>query len=208
MDFTPYELRHLAAHLVAAERYFDLHRLLTWQTGEPGKNTWYEACAEAGEIAGYLGDVRRGWDAAAARLGADPVECLALQARYALMTATMGSLASAVPPSLMAELVRTGVWTVEQAVEAARRVPDSEQQVEALMGVSTVAGLPQQEIDRLWQESIAAAEAIADDYLRAGCAGAAVGHAPGEPSGAHLPCASSLARGDRGPLRDGCHAQS
>ena len=138
MDFTPYELRHLAAHLVAAERYFDLHRLLTWQTGEPGKNTWYEACAEAGEIAGYLGDVRRGWDAAAARLGADPVECLALQARYALMTATLRSLASAVPPSLMAELVRTGVWTVEQAVEAARRVPDSEQQVEALMGVSTV----------------------------------------------------------------------
>jgi hypothetical protein len=168
VDFTPYELRHLAAHLVAAKRYSDVHRLLLWPTGEPVKNMWYEACAEAGELAGYLGDIRHGWDAAVASLGAGTVECLALQARYALMTATMGSLASAVPPSLMVELVRTGAWTVEQAVEAARRVPDFEQRVEALMGVSMLSGLPQQDTDRLWQESLEAAEAITDDYLRAG----------------------------------------
>lgn len=168
MDFTAYELRNLTAHLVAARRYSDLHRLLAWETGASGENMWYQARATAGEVDGFLGDVRRGWDAATAGRGAGAVECLALQVRYALTTATMGSLAGAVPPALMVELVQTGVWTMQDAVQTARRVPQPEQRVEALMRVATVPGLTQQETDRVQQESLAAVQAITDPYLRAG----------------------------------------
>ena len=57
---TPYELRHLTAHLEEAERIDDLHRLLALTTRE-GRNAWYRAKDSAGDFPGYVTDVDRAW---------------------------------------------------------------------------------------------------------------------------------------------------
>ncbi len=163
-----YELRHLAAHLTAAKRYADLHRLLAWETGTPPRNAWHEARTGSGDgTDGYLGDLRLAWNAATEGDDGDPAS-MALEVRYALMMSSVRGLAGAVAPELVAALVRTGEWSVDRAVAAAREVPSAEQRVDALTSVLALPGLDAVDEDRLRAEAVAAAEAVPDPYRRAG----------------------------------------
>jgi hypothetical protein len=121
---TEYELRHLAAHLEAPGRADDLHHLLRlewvrtedvphirqglrgwldrllgrrrFRTERHCTNAWYAAKEAVGDTAGYLADVQRAW-----RLANQSAEseAIVLQCRYALITASVNSLATNLPPA-------------------------------------------------------------------------------------------------------------
>jgi hypothetical protein len=152
-----YGLKHLAAHLEAAGRANELHRLLKleWfdeetipitRTGWRGfldrvlgrehtrtirhyKNAWYAAQKSADDVSGYVNDVERAWRLARA----SQVSPASLSVRYALITASLNSLAQNITPALLKLLVETKTWTVSQAWVYARQAPDAQQRAEALI---------------------------------------------------------------------------
>jgi len=106
-----YGLRHLAAHLEAAAREKDLHDLmrLEWsdhqgeQTRARLENVWYTVHERVGDTSGYLSGVDRAWRLAEEAFadGGAPI-AIGLQCRYALITASLCSLAGNIPPALLA----------------------------------------------------------------------------------------------------------
>ena len=76
-----YGLRHLAAHLEAAGREDDLHRLmrLEWsehqgeQTRARFENVWYTVHERVGDTSGYLNDVDRAWQLAEKGICRSPI---------------------------------------------------------------------------------------------------------------------------------------
>ena len=133
---------HLAWHLESAGRPGVVHDLLCEQTAE-GANGWYQACERLGQTASYLADVARAWrlaelpqpssvpgtgDRARVR-GEGP----GLQCRYALIAASLKSLAGNIPVSLPAQLVAAEIWTEPQGLAYAQQIPDLQRQVEALL---------------------------------------------------------------------------
>ena len=120
---------HLTWHLEQAGAPEGLHGLLREETAE-GRNGWYEARERLGQVAGYLADlarIRRGVDQHVE--GRSPA--IGLGCRYALMTASLNSLAGNIPTELLAALVESGTWLPSQALAYARQVPDAEQRVQA-----------------------------------------------------------------------------
>jgi hypothetical protein len=129
LAFDDYELRHLAAHLVAAGRYDDLCRLLNLETRE-GRNAWYEAkVASDRSGSSYLTDVGVAWSAVAranidAIRGGQPASDIGREMRYALVTASLRSRWANVPPNLLGVLVSAGVLPASQALTAIRQMPE------------------------------------------------------------------------------------
>ncbi len=168
-----YGLAHLAEHLEGAGRTTDFHRLLRLEhrVGEENtgagraENVWFAARERVGETDGYLNDLAR-----AARLlqVADRPEIesgqlrtsIGLGIRYALMSASINSLAKGIPPALISALVEKRVWLPEQGLVYARRVPDRKQQVFALIGVSTRFENPAK--DSILREAIEMARWVGD----------------------------------------------
>ncbi|WP_322014449.1 ATP-binding protein [Paraburkholderia sp. J12] len=89
---------------------------------------WYAARKRQGEIGGFLTDVRRAWRLAE-RLNADlstdciRADAIGLQCRYALISASINSLAANVPPQLMLEALRKNLRSAPYALAYARRAP-------------------------------------------------------------------------------------
>jgi hypothetical protein len=91
-----YELGHLVAHLTSAGRTKEVHRLLRLQT-TTGRNAWFEA-KEAGYVRSYVDDVVAAWDlvqveSAALAAAGGQIPTLGLEYRYALIRASVTSLA-------------------------------------------------------------------------------------------------------------------
>jgi hypothetical protein len=53
-----YEYTHLTAHLIAAERAEDLHRLLNLET-DSERNAWFELKDTRADLEAYLNDIQR-----------------------------------------------------------------------------------------------------------------------------------------------------
>jgi predicted MPP superfamily phosphohydrolase len=133
---------HLAWHFESAGQLDAVHDLLCEQTTE-GANGWYQACERLGQTASYLADVARAWRLAELPLplpvavreeraqlrGAGP----GLQCRYALIAASLKSLAGNIPVSLPAQLVAVEIWTKPQGLAYAQQIPDPQRRVEALL---------------------------------------------------------------------------
>src|SRR5262249_32980868 len=80
----------------------------------------------------YMGGVARAWRfAEQAYDQGDAPLALGLQCRYAIVTASLNSLASAVPVPLLMALVTHGVWPVVRGLTVARQIPHSAQRVAA-----------------------------------------------------------------------------
>ena len=132
-ELEDYGLRHLAEHLERAGRVDDLHRLLRLERRGGGveagtaraENAWYAARERVGQTQGYMNDLAR-----AARLvqvadrpDVKPSQLktsIGLGIRYALMSASLNSLARNIPPTLIAALVEKGVWLASQGLAYAR----------------------------------------------------------------------------------------
>ena len=98
---------------------------------------WFEAKNQISRPDEFVEDVQRAWRLVA---NADVAELasngtapgVGLQARYALVLASVNSYASAIPKPLIVALVRAEMWTAPQAVAYARRVADTEERLDLL----------------------------------------------------------------------------
>jgi hypothetical protein len=126
VTLTAYELRNLVAHLAAAGRAGDVHRLLALQTGA-GTDFWFEV-KDDGDPGGYVTDVRLALrlvrDAVDGLLRAgEPAPEVALEIRYALLIASVRSAVGRVPPTLFAALVEHGLRTPEEVLAELAQAP-------------------------------------------------------------------------------------
>jgi hypothetical protein len=139
-----YGVLNLAAHLEAAGRDDDIHRLLALDspavTGQPDqvRNAWFTAHEHIGETVAYSADVRLAWNLAKASAdgafgAAELVAGIGLEIRYALIAASIASITSRIPARLIASLVADGYWTAGQGLKHARLLPAGEAKSEALV---------------------------------------------------------------------------
>lgn len=122
---------HLTEHLERAGLTEEIHELLR-TSNEQGRNAWFEACDRLGVPAIFVQDIARGWRLAEALQAKDAGRSLVLQVRYGLMVATLNSLASNIPPELMAELVKHGHWSIEQAWAYLEQIKEEHRQAKAI----------------------------------------------------------------------------
>jgi hypothetical protein len=176
-----YGLRWLVAHLEGADRVDDLHRLLRleWTHAEDGApyskpmrswwrhlgwtsrrirhyNAWHQMHEQAGQVEVYLADVARAWRLAERNVH----EGLGLQVRYALITASLNSLARNLPPSLLVALIQNGVWSAAKGLAYARQVPSPLQQSVALAELGPYLPEP------LMTDALETARGIQDEFNR------------------------------------------
>lgn len=118
-----------------------MHRLLALDAArgaadEGGANVWYTVRSTMHQDKGYLKDVREAWDAAAesraTRQDAAQGESAALCLQYALITASLSSIAAKFSPWLLFRLASTGAWPVDRSMHQALRIPDATSRAEAL----------------------------------------------------------------------------
>jgi hypothetical protein len=184
-----YGLRHLAEHLDGAGRAADLHSLLRLEhhprkeKAEPPRalNLWFTIRERAGDTEGFLNDLAR-----AARLvqvvdpaGEDPSRLrtnIGLGIRYALLSASLNSLALTFPPPLITALVEKGVWLPRQGLAYARRIPDPEQRVQALTGIGACSTLNGTERGNVLREALEVTRTMPNEWLRAEALAALLPH--------------------------------
>ncbi|MBP2706884.1 hypothetical protein JOL79_24045 [Microbispora sp. RL4-1S] len=172
-----YGLRHLVHHLVQASQDAVLHGLmeLEWPRGDtdevasvsPAANAWYEAHRTRREFAGYALDVQRAWSRAEqVPYGPGAPRAVALELRYALIEASVNSVAGNVPSALLLLLADHGMVTTAQALELARETPDARTRAEALS--TLLPRLAGEVRARAAREAMAAVQLVPDGYWRAG----------------------------------------
>jgi len=141
-----YGLRHLPAHMEASGRVDDLHRLLALETGEQ-RNAWYEGKDAIGDVAGYLTDVTLAWRLAEKAYGEHAGESIGLQTRYALMKASLNSLAENMPTELLAAIASRRLRPPKQVLAYAQSLPQgilsqAWKKIEALKALADVLQEP------------------------------------------------------------------
>ncbi len=122
---------YLSWHLEKAGQSQELHQLLQASTPQ-GRNAWYEACDRLGKLGNFVTDVVRAWRLAEQMYEEKPSESIGLQCRYALIIASLNSLAKNIPAELMAALVEKQIWTPEQGLAYAQQKQDPNSRSEAL----------------------------------------------------------------------------
>ncbi len=156
-----YVLRYYRGHLEAAGA--DWQAFLPLVEVEGWARAWHHL---EGTYSGYLGDVDAVWerakqaDAEATATG-DVVPALGTEIRCALIKASIHSLASNIPPELLAALVEYGVWPSPVALVHARLVLDERARARALAALA-----PHLPPDLLAQ-ALKAAQAIEREDARA-----------------------------------------
>ena len=139
-----YVLEHYGAHL--ADAAMDVSTDLFALIGEPWFRAWE---SKTGTFSGFLDDLDRAWRAAESLVAlADGVgtaatearrHSICLQIRYAMISASIHTLAGNVPINLLELLVDQGKWTPIQGLAYARAMPSDAQRKDALCAVVRVA---------------------------------------------------------------------
>jgi hypothetical protein len=128
--------QHLTWHLEQAEWPETIHEVLSEETAD-GRNGWYQARERLGHVAGYLADVSRAW-----RISEQDARdqhrssAIGLQCRYALINASLNSIAKNIHPTLLALLVEKDLWTPVQGLAYARQMPDRVQRAAAVKALA------------------------------------------------------------------------
>ncbi|MGY1582037.1 hypothetical protein [Streptomyces sp. MN13] len=164
-----YGLRHLVTHLIHASQDAVLHSLmaLEWPRddhAEEPANAWYEAHRTRREFAGYALDVQRAWGRAE-RAPTAP-RSIALELRYALIAASVNSVAGNVPSELLVMLIQHGIVTAPQALKLTREMSDARARAESLSAL-----LPRLQGDlraETVREALASVQLVPDGYWRTG----------------------------------------
>lgn len=135
-NLSDYDLRNLAAHLEMAGRVEDLHRILALET-DGGQNAWYEIREHVGDSRGFLADVTRAWLLAEATgMPGEIATTVGWQCRYALITASLNSLANNIPIDLLTALVDYGQWPPDESLSYTLQIPDTKQRIGALLAIA------------------------------------------------------------------------
>ena len=152
--------RHLTWHLEQANWGDELHALMSMSDAK-GRNAWFEACDRLGQPAIFVDDVARGWKIVERGYEGDRAGSIVLQCRYALITATLNSLVANLPIGMMAEFVKHGFWTVEQAWAYVEQIKNESKIAEAIQALAPYLS------KQLFQVALAAAREIKYEYSRA-----------------------------------------
>jgi hypothetical protein len=149
-----YELRTLVADLADLERDTTLHWLLAQET-DAGANAWFAERDARGDTSGFLADVELAWQRAEA------TGELALQCRYAALSAGFADLAASITPSLSDAFVRSGIWTRAQALAYGGRARATARLDVTLAALAAATDAEQR--DALAAEAIEIAARVSDD---------------------------------------------
>ncbi|MFZ4727104.1 MAG: NB-ARC domain-containing protein, partial [Pseudanabaena sp.] len=152
--------RHLTWHLEQANWGDELHALMSMSDAK-GRNAWFEACDRLGQPAIFVDDVARGWKIAERGYEGDRAGAIVWQCRYALITATLNSLVENLPIDMMAEFVKHGFWTVEQAWAYVEQMQDENKIAEAIQALAPYLSRS------LFQVALQAAREIKSESRRA-----------------------------------------
>jgi hypothetical protein len=153
--------QYLVWHLEKAGQLEEIHQLLREESAT-GSNGWYEVREQLAQTGGYITDISRAWELAEANR---TESTLSLQCRYALITASMNSLAANLPANLLVALVKNKMWTPEQGLAYALQNPKPEEKVNSL--TELVNYLPPNLQELALQKAIVAAKAIPNKECRA-----------------------------------------
>ncbi|MFN6480821.1 NB-ARC domain-containing protein [Nostoc sp. DedQUE07] len=157
--------QRLVWHLEKAGQFEEIHQLLREESAT-GSNGWYEAREQLAQTGGYITDVARAWELAKANwTEATLPQVVGWQCRYALITASLNSLAANLPAELLVALVKNNFWTPEQGLAYALQNPNPNQKINSL--TKLVAYLPPNLQDLALQKALFAARAIQDERYRA-----------------------------------------
>ncbi|MEH2070562.1 MAG: NB-ARC domain-containing protein [Nostoc sp.] len=197
--------QYLVWHLEKAGQLEEIHTLLREESAT-GSNGWYEAREQLAQTGGYITDISRAWELAEANR---TESTLSLQCRYALITASMNSLAANLPGNLLVALVKNKMWTPEQGLAYALQKPELREKIDSLTELVNyltpnlqeltlqkalaAARVTQNESNRanalsaladklpdILPEALAAARAIQDEYDRANALSALADKLPPE----------------------------
>lgn len=136
-----YYFSHLIHHLIEAGRGDEVHYVLAAENAAQ-RNGWHEAKEAIGDASGYRIDVARAWQLAesdASQLSLWP--SIGLECRYALISASLNSVGSSIPPPMLAALVRHGIWTPDHALAYALGIAEPKSRGKALTALA--AHLPE-----------------------------------------------------------------
>lgn len=158
-----YGLNNLVVHLFASHNLECLRNIIN--------ENWIHARYDRGSYnyEGFLADIELVWKAVEEanedqiRVNKQP-SYLAEEVRCALSFASVNSLVSNVPPSLVATLVKQGVWTPFQGLIYARRVSECQTRYKALTVL--VPHLPESLQIEALNDVLATARQISDDEQR------------------------------------------
>jgi GTPase SAR1 family protein len=147
---------YLAWHMEQAGCEEEIHKLLKEETDE-GKNGWYQVRESLGQTTGYLADVTRAWKLAEEAFKKHQCPgAIGLQVRYALVTASLNSIADNISPELLGALVKQKIWTVEQGLAYARQKTNLIQKSLALAFIAP--NLPELDTRKIFQEALTASK--------------------------------------------------
>ncbi|MEH1897274.1 MAG: NB-ARC domain-containing protein [Nostoc sp.] len=153
--------QYLVWHLEKAGQLEEIHQLLREESAT-GSNGWYEVREQLAQTGGYITDISRAWELAEANR---TESTLSLQCRYALITASMNSLAANLPVNLLVALVKNKMWTPEQGLAYALQKPEPQEKIDSLTKLVNYLTPNLQKL--ALQKALAAARAIQSEYSRA-----------------------------------------
>nr|MDZ7999891.1 NB-ARC domain-containing protein [Aulosira sp. DedVER01a] len=157
--------QHLVWHLEKAGRFEEIHSLLREESAT-GDNGWYEVREKLGQTGGYITDISRAWELAQVNWTESTLpQVVGLQCRYALIMASLNSVAANIPVELLMALVKEKVWTAAQGLTYALQNPNQYEKATAL--VELVNYLPPNLKKLALSEALIAARAIESDRDRA-----------------------------------------
>ena len=157
--------QRLVWHLEKAGQLKKIHQLLREESAT-GNNGWYEVREKLGQTAGYITDISRAWKLAEANWTESTLtKVVGLQCRYALIIASLNSLAANVPVKLLLALVKNNFWTPEQGLAYALQNPNLNQKVNSLTEILNY--LPANLKKLALQKALAAARTILMEDTRA-----------------------------------------
>jgi hypothetical protein len=155
---------HLTWHMEQAKQFHEIHALLGEETIK-GQNGWYATCEGLGQTAGFLEDVAHAWQLAELAQATEQVSAaLGWQCRYALITASLNSLAKNIPPALLAALIQKKAWSATQGLAYVRRIPNPTQRVEGMLHL--LPHLPETLKSEAVREMLRSTQMIQDSHER------------------------------------------
>ncbi|MFN2224567.1 MAG: CHAT domain-containing protein, partial [Candidatus Promineifilaceae bacterium] len=117
---------NLTWHMEQAGQIEAIHHLLAEET-EDGRNGWYVALEQPDTGNTYATDVYRAWHLAEEAYEKQPNGlAIGRQCRYALIIASLSSLAGNLPPELLAALVQYKLWSPAKALAYVEQIPDAQ----------------------------------------------------------------------------------
>ncbi|AUB40288.1 SAM-dependent methyltransferase [Nostoc flagelliforme CCNUN1] len=156
--------QNLVWHLEKAKRVEKIHSLLR-EESQTSSNGWFEAREKLGQAGGYITDISRAWELAEANWTESTLpQVVGLECRYALISASLSSLAANVPVNLLLALVKNKKWTPQQGLAYALQNPMPQEKVNSL--TELVNYLPPNLQELALQKALAAARAIQDESNR------------------------------------------